>query len=152
MSESKKLSPIQVVQRYHERYLEFEAAFNKNPFNEQELQNQLKEVVESDLDVESEEFLEKMVGIMIEKPQKRADVNNAALKFSMFADFYMLTQEEELPESLLKDYESLPIKDSLKPFFSIKDGEFVRNEEQEISEDMKNYFKAIINQVKIQEV
>lgn len=146
MSKS-KITPLQVVERYHKRYLEYEAAFNKNPFNREDLQKKLQDIVESGVDTDSEEFSTEMMEIVIEKPQKRAEVNNAALKFSLFVDFYLLTEEVDLPESILKDYESLPIKNDIKSLYSVKDGDFVRNEEQEVSEDMKNYFKAIIKQI-----
>ncbi len=88
-----------------------------------------------------------MVDVVVEKPQKRADVNNAAFKFALFTDFYMMTNEEELPENVMKDYNNLPIKDSIKTFYSIKDGKFVRNEEQEITDEMKNFFKALITDI-----
>lgn len=142
-----KITALQVVERYHKRYLEYETAFNKNPFNREDLQNKLKDIVASNIDTDSEEFTSQMMEIMIEKPQKRAEVNNAALKFCLFTDFYLLTQEEDLPEDILKDYESLPIKNDIKSFYSVKDGDFVRNEDQEISNEMKNYFKEIIKQV-----
>ena len=150
MSENKKFTPLEIVERYHQRYLEYESAFNNDPFNDQDLRKQLNEVVKSGIDTESEEFLNKMVDIVVEKPQRRVEVNNAALKFSLFVDFYLLTQEEELPDKIKKDYDSLPIKDSLKSFFSVKDGKFVRNEKQEISPDMKQYFKDIVSQIKQQ--
>ena len=145
-----KLTPLEVVERYHGKYLEFESAFNKNPFNQGDLQKKLKELADSNIDVDSEEFQNKMIDLVVEKPQKRADVNNAAFKFVMYTDFYLLTQEEELPEKILKDYNSLPIKDQIKTNFSIKDGEFVRNEKQEVTDDMRKFFKDIINQLKTQ--
>ena len=146
-----KLTPLEVVERYHKRYLEYEAAFNKDPFTEEQRQKEVLKIAKSDIDIDSEEFIEKMVETMIDKPYKIADVNNAASKFIMFADFYLLTQEEELPEEIKKDYDALPIKDSIKTYFSIKDGEFIKNEKEEDTEEMKNYFKALIQQIKAQE-
>lgn len=145
-----KLTPLEVVERYHGRYIEYEKAFSNNPFNEEELQKQLKKIVESNIDTDSDEFMDKMIDIVIEKPQKRADVNNAAFKFCLYTDFYLLTQEEELPEEILKDYNALPIKDSIKTFFSIKNGEFVKNEKEEVSDEMRLYFKKIVAQVNVQ--
>lgn len=150
MSENKTLTPLEVVERYHQRYLEYETAFNNDPFSDKDLRDKLDEIVKSNIDTESEEFLDKMVDIVVEKPQRRVEVNNAALKFSLFVDFYLLTQEEDLPDNIMEDYNSLPIKDSLKSFFSVKDGKFVRNEKQEVSPDMKKYFKDIVFQLKQQ--
>ena len=148
---NKKLSPLEVVERYHQRYLAYERAFYKDPFNEGDLQKKVLELAQSGIDLDSEEFENQMVDLVVDKPQKRADVNNAAFKFALFTDFYLLTQEEELPKEILKDYDSLPIKDSIKSFFSVDDeGNFVKNEETEVSDDMRNFFKAIIQQTKLQ--
>lgn len=147
MSEN-KITPLQVVQRYHERYLSYEEAFNKDPFSEQDMRKELEKVATTDVDVESDEFLEKMLDIIVEKPQRRIEVNNAALKFCLFVDFYILTQEEELPDNILKDYNNLPVKDSLKSFYSVANGKFVKNEEIEITDDMKQYFKQVIQQMR----
>lgn len=147
----KKLTPLEVIERYHQRYLDYENAFNKEPFNEGDLQKKVMEIAKSGIDLESEEFENQMVDLVVDKPQKRADVNNAAFKFALFTDFYLLTQEEELPEKILKDYDALPIKDSIKSVFSVEDGKFVKNEETEVSDDMRNFFKAIIQQTKAQQ-
>ena len=152
MNENKTLTPLQVVERYHQIYVDYEKAFNKNPFSQEDLNQQLKEVVASGTDTESDEFLNKMIAIVIEKPQKREDVKNAALKFCLYADFYIMTQEEILPENIIKDYDNLPVKDGLKSFYSVKDEEFVKNEHQEITEELRGYIKAITNQVKAQDI
>lgn len=145
-----RLTPLEVVERYYEKYLQYEAAFNKNPFSEKERQEEVVKLAKSDIDLESQEFLDKMAELMIDKAYKVADVNNSAAKFVISVDFYILTQEDDLPENIMKDYEALPIKDTLKSYFSVKDGEFVRNEELVIDEETKNYFKAIIKQIKEQ--
>lgn len=145
-----KPTPLEVVERYHQRYLEYEGAFNNDPFTEKQRQEEVVKIAESGIDLESEEFLEKMTDAMIDKPRKVADVNNAAAKFIMFTDFYLLTQEDELPEQIQKDYDNLPIKDDIKTHFSIKDGKFVKNEESSIDEETKKYFKTMIEQIKIQ--
>lgn len=149
MSKS-KLTPLEVVERYHSRYLEYEAAFNKNPFTEKQRQEEILKIAKSGIDLDSEEFINQMTETMIDKPYKAADVNNAASKFIMFTDFYLLTQEEDLPENIRKDYDSLPIKDNIKTYFSIKDGEFVRNEDIEIDQQTKDYFKQIVAQIQSQ--
>jgi len=151
MSENKKLTPLEVVERQHQIYLDYEDAFNKEPFNEGDLQKKIIDIAQSGIDVNSEEFENQMVDLVVDKPQKRADVNNAAFKFALFVDFYLLTQEEELPEKVLKDYDALPIKDSIKSRFSVENGKFVKNEETEVSEDMRNFFKAVIQQTKAQQ-
>lgn len=147
MSKS-KLTPLEVVERYHSKYLEYEAAFNKDPFSEDDLRKQLEEVALSDIDTESDDFLDKMMEIVIAKPRKRADVNNAAFKFSLFTDFYSLTNENPLPDKILKDYDALPIKDNIKTYYSIKDGNFVKNEKEEITEDMRDFFKKQVEYYK----
>lgn len=145
--ENKKANPKEIVERYHNRYLEYEKAFNSDPFNREDMKTKLQEMVSEGVDTDSEEFQEEMMEIMIEKPQKRADVNNAALKFFFYTEFYLSTETEPLPETLLEDYNSLPLKKDLAPFYSIENGLFVKNEEQEISEEHKKYFKEIIKQI-----
>lgn len=147
---SNKLTPLQVVERYHQRYLDYEKAFNKDPFSEKQRQEEVLAIAKSEVDLDSDEFIDKMIEVMVDKPLKQADVNNSAAKFILFVDFYLLTQEEELPEVIRKDYDSLPIKDSIKNHFSIKDGKFVRNEEVEIDQETKDYFKNIVTQIKAQ--
>jgi len=142
-----KLTPLQVVERHHERYLEYEKAFSDNPFSHDQLRQELAKIIELGLDMDSDEFVEKMVDIVVEKPERNLDVEKAARKFIHFADFYTLTQEEELPESILKDYENIPIRNSMKPFFSINAGKFVRNEDNEVTPEMRQYFKNVIKQV-----
>lgn len=145
-----KPSPLEVVERYHAKYLEYEAAFNKAPFSEKERQEEVVNIAKSDIDLDSKEFEEKMIEAMIDKTYKIADVNNSAAKFAMFVDFYLLTQEKELPKNILNDYNTLPIKESIKTHFSIKDGEFIRNEKLVINEDTKAHFKLLIQQIKNQ--
>tara|TARA_R110002012_G_scaffold119169_1_gene268157 strand:- start:161 stop:625 length:465 start_codon:yes stop_codon:yes gene_type:complete len=151
MSKNKKPSALDIVIRYHEKYLEYETAFNKNPFNEADMKKELDKVIAENINPDSEEFLERMVDLMVEKPQKKVEVNNAALKFIFFVDFYLMTQEDPLPENISKDYDSLPIRQRLKSMYAIQDGEFVKNEKIEVSPDMKNYFKAMIKQLKLQD-
>lgn len=141
-----KLKPIEVVERYHKKYLEYEDAFNKNPFDESTIKTELDKVIASGADFESEEFENAVVDLMIEKPARRADVNNAALKFLLFAEFYILTNEEPLPENMQKDYDNLPIAKDIKPFYSIEGGKFVRNEEVPIDipkEKLKQLYKTL---------
>lgn len=145
----KKLSPLDVVERYHKRYLEYEAAFNTDPFDESKVHDKLKEVANSGVDFDSEEFENTVVDLMVEKPTRRADVNNAALRFFLYAEFFTLTQEQELPENIKNDFESLPIAEDLKAFFSIKAGKFVRNEDVPIKierEKLKNLYQALKTQ------
>ena len=137
-----KLTPLQVVERYHERYLEYENAFIKNPFDESTIKAELEKVIDSGANFDSEEFENAVVDLMIEKPARRSDVNNAALKFYLFAEFYLQTQTEDLPEKIQKDFENLPISKDIKPFYSIKDGEFIRNEDVPIDIE-KGKLKAL---------
>jgi hypothetical protein len=143
-----KTSARQVVERYHERYLEYETAFAKDPFNANDIQKELEKLATSNVDLDSDEFLNKMIPLVIEKPQKGADVNNAALKFSYYVDFYLLTEKDDLPENIMQDYEKLPIRDSIKTYYSIKDGNFVENEKLVVTEDMRVYFKTLIKEYK----
>jgi hypothetical protein len=143
-----RMTPLAVVEQYHEKYLEYENAFNNDSGNREEIEMQLKKLIDLGLDEESEEFNNKMVDIMIDKPQKQSDVNNAAYKFYLFTEFYILTQEEALPENIKKDYESLPIKDNIKNYFSIESGKFVKNQENGLTDNMRDYFKSVVEQVK----
>lgn len=145
----KKLSPLSVVERYHQRYLEYEAAFNSDPFDENQVQGKLKEVIESGVSFDSEEFENTVVDLMIEKPTRRTDVNNAALRFYLYAEFYLLTQDEDLPENIKKDFDNLPIAEGLKSFYSVKGGKFVRNEDVPIKvekEKLKQLYQALRSQ------
>ena len=145
----KKLSALDVVERYHKRYLEYEAAFNSDPFDENKVHDKLKEVANSGVDFDSEEFENTVVDLMVEKPTRRSDVNNAALRFFLYAEFFQLTQEEALPEEIKKDFDNLPIAEDLKPFYSIKSGKFVRNEDVPIRierEKLKGLYQALKNQ------
>lgn len=146
-----KLTPLEVVKRYHERYLEYEGAFNKTPFTNKDIEKDVLEVVNSDIDIDSSEFVEKMFSAIDEKTSKREDVNSAAYKFVFYTDFYLMTQEEDLPEKLLKDYDNLTfVKDSLKESYSIKDGEFVENSKKSIPPERVQYYKEIHKQIKLQ--
>ena len=143
---NKKATPLQVVKRYHERYLEYENAFNNDPFDEKGVQKELEEVINSGVSFDSEEFENAVIDLMVEKPARRADVNNAASKFFYYAEFYIATQEEELPESIKKDFDTLPIKKGMKPYFSIKNGKFVKNEDAPINiqkEQLKEIYRAL---------
>jgi len=143
-----RMTPLAVVEQYHEKYLEYENAFNSDSGSREDIEEELKKLIDSGLDEESEEFNSKMVDIMIDKPQKQSDVNNAAYKFYLFAEFYILTQEEELPENIKKDYASLPIKDNVKTYFSVEAGKFVKNQEEGLTDNMREYFKSVVTQVK----
>lgn len=146
---NKVLTPLNVVERYHKRYIEYESAFNKEPFNEKDIHSKLKEIVDSGVNFDSEEFEDAVVDLMVEKPTRRADVNNAALRFFLYAEFFTLTQEEELPEYIKKDFENLPISQDLKPFYSIKEGKFVRNEDVPIKierDKLKSLYQALKSQ------
>jgi len=144
-----KVKPLDLIERYHKRYIEYEKAFNDDPFDEKKVQNQLKEIIDTGVSFDSEEFENKVIDLMIDKPTRRADVNNAALRFFLYAEFFTLTQEQELPENIKNDFESLPIAEDLKAFFSIKAGKFVRNEDVPIKierEKLKNLYQALKNQ------
>lgn len=146
--ENKTLTPLSVLERYHKRYLEYEAAFNKEPFNDKDINERLKEIIDSGVDFDSEEFEDAVIDMMIEKPARRADVSNAALRFFLYTEFFLLTQEEELPAEIKKDFDNLPIAQDLKPFYSIKEGKFVRNEDTPINIDknkLKDLYQAIKN-------
>ena len=143
-----KDTPLVLVEKYHAKYIEYETAFNNDPNNKEGTEDQLRKLISSTEDEESEEFINSMIDIVVERPQKKSDVNNAAFKFLMYADFYTLTQKEPLPENILKDYNSLPIKESLKTYYSVESGKFVKNEELEITSDMREYFKALVLQLK----
>lgn len=141
-----KLTPIEVVERYHTRYLEYEEAFNKNPFNESTIKAELEKIISSGASPDSEEFENAVVDLMIEKPAKRTDVNNSAIKFFLFTEFYLLTENDPLPEKIERDFKNLPIGKDIKPFYSIKDGDFVRNEDVPISiqkDKLRNLYRSL---------
>lgn len=149
MSKKTKLTPLEVVERYYNKYLEYEKAFNNNPFDEKSLDKEFHSLINSDIDIESDEALNKMLDVVIEKPQKRADVNTSAIRFLMCADFYFLVSEEPLPEKMQKDYENLEVlKDSYKPYYSVEGGEFVKNEDKKMDDNTKEFLKNIYRQEK----
>lgn len=144
--ESTKFTPIQIVQRYYDRYLEYEQAFNSDPFDPTKLQEQLKEMVMAGAEVDSPQFEDAVVDLMVEKPARRADVTNSALKFQLFAEFYLATQEEKLPEELQKSYEDLSKITPVKPYHSIKDGKFIKNDDTPIKlekDKLRALYKAL---------
>ena len=143
-----KITAKQVVERYHERYIQYENAFAKDPFSASDMQNELKVLATSDIDTDSEDFLNKMIKIVIEKPQKSADVNNAALKFAHSVEFYLLIKDKDLPENIKQDYERLPIRATNKAYYSIEGGKFIENEKLEVTDEMRAYFKTSIEQYK----
>lgn len=143
-----RLTPLAVVEKYHAKYIEYEVAFNNDDTNKEDTEAQLRNLIESDIDEESEEFMNTVINIMVEKPQKKSDVNNAAFKFLMYTDFYILTQEKPLPENILEDYNSLPIRENIKTYYSVEGEKFVKNEKEEITSEMRDYFKAVITQLK----
>lgn len=147
MSKSKKPTSLEVVERYHARYLEFEKAFNDNPFNKEDVQEQIKLIVEQDLD-EDKQF-DQLVEVVFEKQERQSDVNLSAVKFIMFVDYYLMTEENPLPENIQKDYDNIPqkVKESLKTKNSVHDGKFVRNEKKVITEAEKEYLKSVIDYI-----
>lgn len=152
MSKSKPITPLELVKLYHGKYIEYEIAFNKNPINQEDLRKELEGLVGETTDTESDEFFNKMANIVIEKPQRRADVNTAGLKFLLYADFYKATNTEELPENIEKDYEGLSVlKDNFKFFNSIENGDFVKNEDVKMDDNTRAYFKSVYKQIKAQQ-
>lgn len=147
-NEKTKLTPLQVVERYYEKYIEYESAFNSEPFDNKQMEEQVKKIVESGADFESDEFNDVIVSLMIEKPNRRNDVEISAMKFVTYASFYELTQEEPLPEHIDKDYKELS-KNKHKFHYSIENGKFVKNDDAPISLD-KEKLKAIYLQIKKQ--
>ena len=140
------MTTIETVKRYHEKYLEYETAFNNNPFDDSTVKGELEKIIASGATFDSAEFEDAVIDLMVEKPARRSDVNNAALKFYLFAEFYLLTEEEPLPPEVKKDYDNLPIGDKLKPFYSIIEGKFVRNEDVPIDlekDKLKQLYKSL---------
>lgn len=141
-----KISPREIVERYHEKYLEYEKAFNDNPFDESTIKVELEKVIKSGASFDSEEFEKAVVDLMVEKPARRSDVNNAALKFFLFTEFYLMTEEKPLPKKIEEDYKNLRINENMKPFYSIINGDFVRNEDTPINiqkDKLKELYKSL---------
>lgn len=145
---SNKLTPLQVVERYYERYLEYEKAFMSDPFDREKVSLEVKRISDSGADMESEETMDKLAVLVVEKPQKQGDVNTAAIRFIMAVDFYNQVEETALPTKLKEDFEKLPIKSEMKVFYSVEAGKFVRNEEVEMDEHTKSYIRSVVNQIK----
>lgn len=144
-----KLTPLQILERHYNKYIEYENAFNNDPFDETKIQQELVKAAKSSSNFDSEEFKETVIDLMIEKPARRSDVNNAALRFYLYTEFFLLTQEEDVPDYIMKDFNSLPIKETMKPFFSIKEGKFIRNEDTPIKverDKLKALYEALNNQ------
>ena len=145
-----KLTPLALVERYHEKYLEFEEAFNNDPFDPKEIEAKIKQIVEEGGDLDDDKIVEEMSPMMIEKQERKRDVNNAALKFMLHANFYLSTNEEDLPENIKKDLDNLPevLISSLKEINSIQNGKFIRNEKKVISPEEKKYILEGIQYIK----
>lgn len=143
----KRFTPLAVIEKYHAKYLEYEQAYNKEGIKE-DAEKLIRELIESGEDEDSDKFVNTMINAVIADPQKRASVNTAAIKFAMFVDYYILTQEDPLPENILTDYEKLPIRETLKPAYSVSGDKLVKNEEVDITPETREYFKAIIAHIK----
>lgn len=148
MSEKTRLTPLQVVERYHSKYVEYETAFNSEPFDKNEIEEKLKNLITKGVDPESEEFNDVIVSVMVEKPARRSDVDVAAMKFMTYASFFELTQEDTLPEHIEKDYKKLS-ENSYKFGYSIENGKFVKNEDTPVKLN-KDYLKQVYKEIKSQ--
>lgn len=145
MSKS-KIDTLELVTLAHSRYTEYEAAFVKEPYTEKGIQEQLKKATE-DFDFDSPEFEEIVINTMIEKPARRADVTNAATKFTYYAAFYIATEDKELPADIKKDYDALVLNNKVIYYHSIINGKFVKNEEKDVTLD-KEKLRALYKSVK----
>lgn len=139
--------PIELVQRYYDIYLEIEKAFNDDPSNKEDIEKQLKGILEKGMEPDSDELIDSMAEILIDKQQKANDVHNIAIKFMLSVDFYNRTQKEQLPGHVKELYDKLPTKDILKPQFSVESGKMVRNEQLIVTPEMKEYFKKVMQQL-----
>ena len=103
MNKKTKLSPLEVVERYYQKYVEYENAFNNDPFDDSKIQEELKKVLESKkgLDFDSEEFNDAVVSVMVEKPMRRNDVNEA--KFFHSVQNGKFVRNEDAPIKVEKE-------------------------------------------------
>ena len=130
--------------------MEYEKAFNNDPGLKTNIETDVEQIVSSKIDVNSQEFLDKMFQSIDEKIRKREEVNNAAYQFFTYAEFFTLTNEEDLPDEIKKDYDNSPLKELLKSKYSVENGVFVNNEKIEISPEREKYFKEVYNQLRTQ--
>ncbi len=146
----KTRTSLEIVERYHEKYLEFEKAFNNDPFNKEDTQKQVEKIVSESNDIDEDEIFKKMASIIFEKQERQSDVNTSAIRFILYVDFYTMTEKKSLPKKILDDYNAIPeqIKNSIKPLNAVVEGKFVRVEKKEITTEEANYLKNIVEQVK----
>lgn len=147
MKTKTKLTPLQVVERYYNRYIEFETAFNKKVLNDNETNKKILDIVDKGIKFDSEEFENNVLDLIISKEMKRSDVTTAAMTFMMFTKFYLLTESEDLPKELKEEYNKLQkVHDNIS-FYSIENGDFVLKEKDSLKVD-KNQLQFIYNQIK----
>jgi hypothetical protein len=151
MSKSKQ-TPLEVVERYHEKYLQYEDAFNNDPFDEKEINNKIQDIIKIDGEIDDDKVIEDLSPLIIEKQERQRDVNNAALKFMLHADFYEVTSEEGLPANIKKDLDNLPevFRNTLRETHSVNAGKFERNEKKVVTAEEKQYIKAWVEHIKKQ--
>lgn len=123
-----KNTPIQIVEKYYNRLLEYEAAAEKNLLKPDQVKEKLKAVMQDGASIEDNLWQDAVTEMITTQAEKRADLDKAAIKFAMYAEFYQMTNEVKLPTEALEKLKQIDFKDQFKETHSIFDNDFVRNE------------------------
>lgn len=144
---SNKITPLQVVERYYERLLEYEKAADKSFTSPDEIKEKLSSAIKSGTDVDEDEFKNLVSDMVVRQAEKRADVEKAALKFAMYTDFYLKTQEEKLPDPIYKAYERINISSQMDEIYVIENESFIKKsgKESNASQQQIDYLFDLIS-------
>jgi|TARA_R110000772_G_scaffold100223_2_gene200412 hypothetical protein len=144
---SNKATPLQIVDRYYNRLLEYEKAGEKNFTNPEEVKEKLSSAIQSGVDVDEAKFKNLVSDMVVRQAEKRADIEKAAIKFAMYTDFYLKTQEEELPEEVLKAYERISIQSQMEEMYVIENDSFIKKngKESNASQQQIDYLFELIS-------
>lgn len=144
---SNKSTPLQIVDRYYNRLLEYERAGDKGFTSPEEIKEKLSFAIKSGKDIDEGEFKDLVSDMVVRQAEKRADIEKAAIKFALYTDFYLKTQEEELPEEVLKAYEKINIKTQMEEMYVIENESFIKKngKESNASKQQLDYLFEVIS-------
>ena len=146
-----KSTPIQIVEKYYNRLLQYEAAAKDNLLNPEQVKEKLMGVIQDGADIEDSLWSDAVTDLVTSQADKRADIDKAAVKFSMFAEFYSLTNDKKLPLDVEKKLKELEVIENFKESHSIEGNKFVKNKDVKSAaskEQIKFVYDIISKEIK----
>ena len=138
--------PLDLVRFYYKLYQDYNKAYNGTVGQTKELENKLKELVKEG-NSSDEDFKKVVMDFTRNTSLYTNDITFIANKFLNAADFYIKTNEKDLPAEILKDYITLKDRE-YKTQYSVEKGEFVKNSESTDVEIPQQEFDIIFNYYK----